>query len=626
MAALEWVAIQLTPRGEDEDPDVLIASLKRSIKTAEIFVPASISKVGETRVIHRLVEGYVFIRRTDSDNVYFRLENTKYVDFIITTMGSQNGRSVRRIAAVPDLDVEKMRRQIHVETEQGINVGDEVQVTSGVYKGINASVIEEIKENDSVQVHIKLRSKEAIVTLPRSYLKFVARDKEATAVPSFSPFATKIARVRDWVQRSAPVFQWKPRPFSPIVDRMVDLKKVSGWTDRMNRLFRLFHTYTKGLPIEGLQTALAKLKLLEAWVDRGTSLFPLAKAATSNPEYGPVEKKLVELQWFQDAVSRLEELSNDVDQVESSLYAARSPDMIQNVIVDGHNLAYRVFHAFNAPNSKPMTDEKGRPTSIIYGVLKGIASLKKKFPEAQLYVCWDGSPSRRKAMCPEYKAQRPARSLDGDVGFSQIEYLRQVLPYLGVFQTFNADEETDDIIGCLVKGPLLGQNNVIVSTDHDFLQLVTRTDILLTPKVGNRPETLYDPDRVVADYGVQPEKIVQLRALMGSADTSDNLKGVPRVPTKVLVGLINAHGSVDGVYSSGLPGVTPNQYEKFRAAEKQVKLNVKLMTLMCDLSYTLFEGTPDPEEATALLAEVDVQAEPILKAFFREMRGFEKHS
>jgi len=625
MVAHEWVVVQLTPKGEEEDPEVLTTAIKRLIKTAEVFVPASISKVGDSRVIHRLVDGYLFIRRTDTDQVYFRLENTKYVDYILTTRTTTDRRSVRKIATIPESEIDKMRRQVHVETEQGINIGDEVQVTSGVYRGINCRVIEEIKENETVQVHIKLRSKEAIVTLPRSYLKFSS--KGDGAVPSFSPFATKIARIRDWAQRASPVATWRPlQPFPQLLAGKANLQQLTSWVSRLGQFFRLFHFYKSPPDFSVISGKMLLVDRLSTWEKSHTYLLPHVSLSKASPEnLSLIEKKRAEVQWLSGVVKRLEGIDMSTSAVEGTL-TSRSPDMIQNIIVDGHNLAYRVYYALNAPTSKPMSDAQGRPTSIIFGVLKSLASLQKRFPEAQLYVCWDGAPTRRKRMFAEYKANRPARSLNGASDFNQIEYLREVLPALGVNQTFNPEEETDDIIACLVKGPLQGQNNLIVSTDHDFMQLVTRTDVLMVPKVGSRPEALYDPDAVMSEYGVEPQKVVQLRALMGSADASDNLKGIPRVPTKVLVNLVKLHGSVDAIYSSSLAGVTPNQFEKILAAKSQVKLNVELMTLRADLSYSFFEGKFDSREADQLLAEVGIQAKPILESFSRSVRGFEKHS
>lgn len=593
------------------------------MKGAEVFVPASVSTVGESRVVHRLVDGYAFVKRNLPDQTFFKMEQTKYVDSILTMVASDGGRTVRKLACVPSLDIEKMRKQLHIESEQGIEIGDEVQVTSGAYRGINGRVIEEIPENDTVQVHIKLRSKEALVTLPRSFLKFVA--KHRADLPTFSPFITKIARVRDWLTKVAPVFGWRPGPIGRLRAEHRKVLNLVRLSEGLRKVFGFWSAVRWTPDTEKIHNKQAQANKLEGWVRKANALFPHAKLHATSQNLTPIESKFLEVQWLQDAVERLDRLSDEVDEIERSLNA-NTPDMIDNVIVDGHNLAYRVHHAITAFASKPFTDSKGRPTAIVYGVLRGVGAFQKKFPQAKLWVVWDGAPQRRKAMYSEYKANRPARSIDGASDFNQIDCLRKILPTMGVNQAHNPEEETDDIIACLVRGPLKGQRNVIVSTDHDFLQLVTTTDIVLVPKVGNRPEALYDQDKVVEEYGVGPSALVQLRSLMGSADTSDNLKGIPRVPTKTLTSLLKTHGSVDGIYSSSLSGVTPNQYEKIRAAEKQVRLNVELMTLRSDLTYAVDEALPDPEEGTRLLADLDIQAEPILKSFFPEMKGFIKHS
>lgn len=196
----EWVVLELSSQGEEEDPDILRASLSRTLKGAEIFIPASISIVGESRVVHKLIDNYVFVRRSQPDGYYLKVENTKYVTSVLTVPSGK----VRKISTVRDSDIEKMRRQIHVETEQGIEVDDEVEVMSGAYRGIRGKVIGEIKENDSVQVYIHLRSKQAIVTLPRSFLRFVASEEQPEG-PSFAPFLTKAMRIQEWARRASPL-------------------------------------------------------------------------------------------------------------------------------------------------------------------------------------------------------------------------------------------------------------------------------------------------------------------------------------------------------------------------------------------------------------------------------------
>jgi 5'-3' exonuclease len=107
--------------------------------------------------------------------------------------------------------------------------------------------------------------------------------------------------------------------------------------------------------------------------------------------------------------------------------------------------------------------------------------------------------------------------------------------------------------------------------------------------------------------------MVQLRAFYG--DPSDNIPGVPRVPKKVLRSLVQAHGSVEAVYRSGLTGLTKGQYERLRSAEPQVRINVELMTLV-DVGVTSVPPDVDPDNVAARLRELDIEPTSLLDIFF----------
>lgn len=305
------------------------------------------------------------------------------------------------------------------------------------------------------------------------------------------------------------------------------------------------------------------------------------------------------------------------------------PDTFENIIIDGHNLAYRVAFALGSMKT-PLSDKEGNPTSLIYGFLKSLAGIKRRFEKATLYVVWDGSPQRRIKLFDGYKIERRKKreAAGGGAGRpdNQMSRLQETLPLLGVVQAFNVEEETDDVIACLVRGKLKGQRNLVFSTDRDFLQLITFTDMVLCPKVGNRQEVLYDRDKVVEEYGVTPERMVQLRALLG--DSSDNIPGVPRVPQKVLTALLNTHGSLEGVLSSNLAGTTQGQYEKIRSSESQVRLNVQLMTLLDNLPFEETTSKPDETAVVKFLGGLDIQSESIVGPFFPRTptKGFSKRA
>lgn len=630
MGSSEWVVLELSSQGEDEDPDVLRAALKRAIKGggADIFIPASTSIVGDSRVVHKLIDNYVFVRRALPDNLYLRLEGTRYVSSVLTVYATGSG--TRRIACIKDADIDKMRKQIHVETEQGIEINDEVQVTNGPYKGINGRVIEEIQENDSVQVFIKLRSKQAIVTLPRSFLKFVAKDT-SSELPTFAPFRTKITRIREWLEYVRPTLMWSAAGWQPIQRLIAQLGTVSSFGARILQTVEAIRS-AQALTLEAtgqlfdeVATKAVSLVQMDQYIAKNPKFFGFVSSGNSldqlNVIRDAVQQKAMEVEWFEGIAQRLAALEDDVTYLERAAEGCK-PNMVDNLIIDGHNLAYRIVYAMGNMRT-PLTDSEGNPTGLVYGFIKSLGTLRSRYENARITVVWDGSSQYRVKLYEPYKAERRAkRAATGPViPDKQMARLKAILPMLGVTQAYNSEEEADEVIGS-VLARLKGKRNIIVSTDRDFLQLVTYTDLLLVPKVGNSSEVLYDRDQVVTDYKVGPESMVQLRALTG--DASDEIPGVPRVPHKVLESLVQTYKTVDAIYNSNLAGITPNQYEKIRTAEDQIRLNTTLMKIRCDIEYTETPPSPDHSAATSALRELNIQPETIGPFFQRSAKGFHK--
>ena len=613
MVGAEWVVLELAARSEGEDPDLLRRSIRGALKdpSADVFVPAAVTQIGEDRVIHYLVDGYVFVRRTaESDEPYYRLEGTRFVQSVLT---EPSGKT-RRLAVISDKAVAKMRVQIQREVDQGIGVGDTVKIISGAYRNIEAAVIEEIPEQKMVQVHVKLRSKQSIITLPRSFLQVVERTP-------LSGFFSQLTALRGWTRLARPIFAWRDRAARPLRRSWRRYNKVEGWMRRaipLRAFTGLYRGSLKGVPV--LQTRLVKAERLMSWSTRAGHLLAFVNSyrnPSSKQRARALQAKVVELYWLEDVMERLRFLQREIESLGHRV-AKRKKDgnvkVIQNLLVDGHNLAFRCFYA---PGMSELADDKGRPTGVILGFLRSLGSLRKRCPEARIYVTWDGSSQRRKAVFADYKANRPSQDTrmgaQAKGGFDQMRFLQETLPCCGVWQAFNPKEEADDVIATLVRGKMKDQHNLIFSTDQDMLMLVSDTTVVLRPGVGSRKEVFYDTATVTKVFGVPPDQLLQLRALCG--DTSDNLPGVPRVPKKVLRSLVQAHGSVDGVYSSGLTGVTKGQYERLRQSEPQVRLNVELMAFV-DIDVSIADPDPDVEGATARLQDVGINPSPILKPFF----------
>jgi DNA polymerase-1 len=599
----DWVVLELNPKSEGEDPDALKAGILRSLRhpAAEVFIPAAVTQIGGDRVSHYLMEGYAFIRKTLPDSAYLKLEGTRFVQTILTKPnGSRHSRS---LATVNDEHIDKIRDQIAVEINQGIGVGDTVVIVSGHFKHIEATVIEEIPEQDAVQVYIKLRSKQTIITLPRSFLQIGTRSP-------LSPLFGRLGLIRAWIVDAEPFFSWQD-DFDAVLRNYLDLGKINGWMVKSHKAASVVRFCGSTLEDRGFSRRIAEVERLSKW-QKATQFAHLLKANQRiSSAFDPLMEKALELAWFEDVLGRGREIVRERNELLRKIASRRRTGVgkvPQNIIVDGHNLAFRCLYA---PGIADLTDSQGRPTGVILGFLRSLGALRKRFSTSALYVSWDGSSRRRKDKYPEYKANRPARL--GSPEFDQFDHLRKILPGLGVYQVFNSNEEADDVIATLVRKKLSGQRSVIFGTDRDFLQLVSEYVTVLIPAIGSRNEVMFDSAAVEEHYGVKPGTMVQLRALTG--DSSDNLPGVPRVPKKVLRALVQAHGTVDGLYRSGLAGLTKVQYERLRSAEPQVRINLDLMILR-DVPFTKVDPDSNPDEVAALLRVVEINPNSILETFF----------
>jgi 5'-3' exonuclease/transcription antitermination factor NusG len=601
----EWVVLELSPKSEGEDPDALKAGILQSLKQpGEVFVPAAVTQVGGDRVIHYLMEGYAFIRKTLPDTTYFKLEGTRFVQAVLTK--TLNGSRLRVLATVSDAHIDRIRSQIDLEINQGIGVGDTVVITSGHFKHIEATVIEDIPEQDAVQVYIKLRSKQTIITLPRSFLQVSTRSP-------LSPLLARLGQLRVWVHGIDPVFSWQ-NGFDTVLHSYQGLTQLNHWNTHGSRTYSFIRFFDHPLEKWDFPRRVAEIERLSGWLTAAasTSRFIKADKRIEDPVIGMViESRILELAWFEDVLDRGRKIRAEMNELlrkKATRRRAGAGKMPQNIIVDGHNLAFRCLYA---PGMAELADSQGRPTGVILGFLRSLGALRKRFSTSALYVSWDGSSRRRKDKYPEYKANRPLRA--GSPSFDQMGYLRKILPCLGIYQVFNPNEEADDVIATLVRKKLSSQKTVIFGTDRDFLQIVSENVSVLIPAIGSRKELLFDPEAVEEHYGVKPTDMVQLRALTG--DSSDNLPGVPRVPKKILKALVQAHGTVEALYRSGLTGLTKVQYERLRSAEPQVRINVDLMTLR-DVPFTKIDPDSNPDEVAAFLRAVEINPNSILETFF----------
>lgn len=211
------------------------------------------------------------------------------------------------------------------------------------------------------------------------------------------------------------------------------------------------------------------------------------------------------------------------------------------ILIDGNSLMFRAYYAMTAP----MTSKEGVPTGAIHGFLSMLFKLLERNP-AYLAVAFDRrEPTFRHQKYQAYKAGRKPTPPDL---LEQMPLLRQILKEMGIRELDCVGYEADDILGTLSRRAMeKGQECLVVTGDRDALQLTTDTVHVLLTKRGITDTVEYTPELLRETYGLTPDHMRDLKALMG--DTSDNIPGVPGVGEKTALKLLGEYGDLEGVLS-----------------------------------------------------------------------------
>src|SRR5206468_10674388 len=129
-------------------------------------------------------------------------------------------------------------------------------------------------------------------------------------------------------------------------------------------------------------------------------------------------------------------------------------------------------------------------------------------------LAWDGpGPTERHERYPDYKAHR--KPMPDDL-LAQIPAIEDVAQALGLPVLELPGLEADDVMATLARrGADEGFDVALVTGDKDMLQLVGPRVRLLSPGSRGEDYSWVDAERVRAEWGVAPEQIRDVLALMG---------------------------------------------------------------------------------------------------------------
>jgi DNA polymerase-1 len=216
------------------------------------------------------------------------------------------------------------------------------------------------------------------------------------------------------------------------------------------------------------------------------------------------------------------------------------------VLIDGSGFVFRAFHAL-----PPMTRPDGVPVNAVFGFTNMLARLLKDNTCSHLAVIFDaGRLTFRNRLYPLYKAQRPEppEELRG-----QFPLVREATEAFGVPALELADWEADDLIAAYTRAAAENGGTVdIVSADKDLMQLI-RPGVRLIDPIHQKP---IGPAEVEARWGVGPERMADLLALMG--DAADNVPGVPGIGPKTAAALLSEFGDLEALLAAA-PTMKPSR-------------------------------------------------------------------
>jgi len=214
------------------------------------------------------------------------------------------------------------------------------------------------------------------------------------------------------------------------------------------------------------------------------------------------------------------------------------------LVIDGNSIINRAFYGI-----KILTTKDGQYTNAVYGFINILNRLIDMENPDGVAVAFDlKAPTFRHKMYTEYKAGR--KGMPEEL-CSQMPIMKEWLTLAGYRYIECEGFEADDILGTLAKVCEDTGNECVISTgDRDSLQLVSdKTRVLLaSTRMGKTEIINYDKPALFEKYGLTPEEMIELKALMG--DSSDNIPGVAGVGEKTATDLITNFHSIDYIYEN----------------------------------------------------------------------------
>ncbi|MBQ6798865.1 MAG: DNA polymerase I [Oscillospiraceae bacterium] len=267
------------------------------------------------------------------------------------------------------------------------------------------------------------------------------------------------------------------------------------------------------------------------------------------------------------------------------------------MILDGNSIMNRAFYGV-----KLLSTRDGLYTNAIFGFLNIMEKMRHEDEPDAICVAFDlKGPTFRHLQYDGYKATRHPMPEELAV---QMPLIKEVLQAMRIPVLSLEGWEADDLLGTVGKRCCAqGWECTVVTGDRDSLQLIdpcVHVKLIIT-KPGQTTATLYSEELFREEYGFDPIRLIDLKALMG--DSSDNIPGVTGVGKKTAGDLLQQYGSLDAIYEN-LDSIRESVRKKLIADREMAYLSYELATIRCDapIDFNPENCLIQPYDKPALLA------------------------
>lgn len=255
------------------------------------------------------------------------------------------------------------------------------------------------------------------------------------------------------------------------------------------------------------------------------------------------------------------------------------------MVLDGNSILNRAFYGLQGP--KLLSTKDGLYTNAVFGFLNIMFKYLEEEKPDYMCVAFDlKAPTFRHKEYDGYKARR--RGMPEELAV-QVPIIKELLDAMNIKRIESEGYEADDIIGTVA---LMAENSgmecAIITGDRDSLQLVsgsTYARIVSTRRSGHNETEKYDHGAVVGRYGITPDKLIDVKGLMG--DASDDIPGVPGIGEKTALNLIRQFGSMENLYENLGHVDNRNIADKLAEYREQAFLSRRLATIKRDVPVDL---------------------------------------